>query len=243
MSLNSKGKMFSAFAILVILAGGFYALGVLTSPANVNPCQSGYQYLPTSSGLGAGDGSCAKLVVVLTQQQATYANPLMLAQGYTASCMINCNGVTYTLDPTVLITSGGHDFEQCKTFGSAGTITCTSGDSATIIGLSESTSTPFSGDYSASGPCKTTSPVNEISAGGLAAAAGSVAPSAQSSTVTTTITHTFTAAETDNAVQVACLQTELSSGTNPVIYAEGTFGSVSLVSGNTIQIQWSIART
>jgi hypothetical protein len=73
--------------------------------------------------------------------------------------------------------------------------------------------------------------------------AGTVTPGVLSSTVTTTISHTFTAAETDNSVQVACLQTELHGGGNTIIYAEGTFGPDSLVSGNTIQITWSIARS
>lgn len=237
-----KGHMLTSVFVMALLMGGFYGLGLYTSPANINQCPAGYQYVP-DSGLNSGVGACARLTVVIDHQEQTSANPELLAEGFSASCMVNCNGIIYTLDPTVLITNGGHDFEQCKTFGTAGTITCTSADSATIIGLSESISAPLTGDYSAVGPCKTTSPGLEISTGGLAAIAGTTTPGAQSSTVTTTVTHTFTAAETDNSVQVACLQTELSSGTNPIIYAEGTFGPDSLVSGNTIAITWSIART
>lgn len=165
-------------------------------------------------------------------------------QQWSASCYVFCSsGVTYTLDPTTLITNVGHDFEQCKVFGSAGTITCTSADIASVIGLSLSSTTPAAGDTSASGPCKTTATANEIESGGLTDVAGTVTAGASGTTVTTTIAHTFTAAETDTSVQVACLQTELHSGTNPIIYAEGTFGPDTLASGNTLAITWTIART
>ena len=61
--------------------------------------------------------------------------------------------------------------------------------------------------------------------------------------MTTTISNTFTAAESDSSVQVACLMTETNAGAHPYIYAEGQFGPDSLVSGNTLAITWSIART
>ena len=239
-----KGHMLTAIMVMVVLVGGFYAVGALNAStvAAADVCPAGFQYIP-SGGLNAGSGACARLTVVINHQEATYANPALLAEGFTASCLVNCNGVIYTLDPTVLITNSGHDFEQCKVYGSAGSITCTSGDSAVIIGLSESATTPATGDTSGSGPCKVTSPSNELTSGGLADAAGTVSPGVSSATVTTTIAHTFTAAETDSSVQVACLQTELHSGGNVIIYAEGTFGPDSLVLGNTIAITWTVART
>ena len=206
----------------------------------------------SNSGSGTSASSAVKVefAVAITHQEQKSANIVwmtqmaMKGQYWSASCYVFCSGgITYTLDPTVLITNNGHDFEQCKVFGSAGTITCTAADVATVIGLSESATTPAAGDTSASGPCKTTATANELESGGLTDVAGTVTPGTAGTTVTTTIAHTFTAAETDTNVQVACLQTELHSGGNPIIYAEGTFGPDSLVSGNTLAITWSIART
>jgi hypothetical protein len=212
--------------------------------------------LGTQQGVAGGSGTNAsssvkvEFAVTINHQEqraadfAWLAQMAMKGQYWSASCYVLCsNGVTYTLDPTTLITNNGHDFEQCKVFGSAGSITCTSADLATVIGLSESATTPSATDTSASGPCKTVASANEIETGGLTDVAGTVTPGTAGSTVTTTIKNTFTAAETDNSVQVSCLQTEVNSGGNVVIYAEGTFGPDSLVSGNTLAITWSIART
>lgn len=237
---KKRRNVFIALGVIALFVGGFYAAGAVFSIANSNPCPSGFQFLP--SGITAGTGMCARVTVVIHEQQATYVNLGMLSQGYSASCYVFCNGITYTLDPTVIITSAGHSFEQCKVFGSTTDITCTTTDFATYIGISESTSVPTTSDYSGSGPCKTTSPSNELTTGGLADVVGIVSPGVTSSTVTTTITNTFTAAETDSLVQVACLQTEVASGANTLIYAEGTFGVDSLSSGNTIAITWAIAR-
>jgi len=200
------------------------------------------------SGTNTSSDVKIEFAVAVTHQEQRSANFLWLAQMamkgqfWSASCYVFCSkGVTYTLDP--LITNYGHDFEQCKVFGSAGTITCTSADIADVIGLSESSTAPAAGDTASSGPCKTTSTANEIESGGLTDIAGTVTAGTAGSTVTTTIAHTFTAAETDSSVQVACLQTEVHTGGNVIIYAEGTFGPDSLVSGNTITITWSISRT
>ena len=206
----------------------------------------------TASGSGTNTSSAVKVEfsVTITHQEQHAADFVWLAQMamkgqyWSASCYAFCSkGVTYTLDPTTLITSDGHDFEQCKVFGSAGTVTCTSADVASVIGLSESATTPTAADTSASGPCKTTATANELETGGLTDVAGTVTAGSAGTTVTTTIAHTFTAAETDTSVQVACLQTELHSGSNPIIYAEGQFGPDTLASGNTLAITWTIART
>lgn len=216
----------------------------------------GYQaYALASASVTGGSGTSAQssirveyTISIYHQEQRSadigwLAQMALKGQFWTPSCYVDCaNGVTYSLDPTVLITSQGRDFEQCKVFGSAGTVTCTAADTAQYIGLSESSATPAATDTASSGPCKTTATANEIESGGLADVPGTVAAGPWGTTVTTTVVHTFTAAETDNGVQVACLQTEADSGSNVIIYAEGTFGPDSLVSGNTLTITWSISR-
>jgi len=201
------------------------------------------------SGTAASSQVKVEFAVSVNHQEQKFADFVWLAQMalkgqfWSANCYFFCNGVSYSLDPTTLITNYGHDFEQCKVFGAAGTITCTAADVASVVGLSESATAPAAGDTSASGPCKTTATANELESGGLTDIAGTVTPGASGTTVTSTIAHTFTAAETDSSVQVACLQSELHSGGNVIIYAEGTFGPDSLVSGNTLTITWTIART
>lgn len=253
--MNAKnlftGRMRNAtFAVmaLVLLSGGFFAVGALTSPAFASPCPAGSAYV---AGVGTPaeqvlTGQCVHLTVVITHQEQTTADPQLVAEGFTPSCWVNCNGITYTLDPTVYITNAGHDFEQYKIFGVSGTIGSAgtqSVDVATVMGLTSSATAPATGDYSASGPCKTTSPGNEIETGGLTDIVGTVTAGAAGTSLTTTIAHTFTAAETDNTVQTACLQTEVATSADVIIYAEGTFGPDSLVSGNTIAITWTVTRT
>jgi len=244
---RSRSKFRTALLVLIpllVIGGGVAGYLAYASVAGAAG--------PAPSGSGTNTSSAVKVefAVTITHQEQRAADFVWLAQMalkgqfWSASCYISCSkGVTYTLDPTTLITNVGHDFEQCKVFGAAGTITCTSADIASVIGLSESATAPAAADTSASGPCKTTATANELESGGLTDVAGTVTPGASGSTVTTTITHTFTAAETDSSVQVSCLQTELHSGSNPVIYAEGTFGPDTLASGNTLAITWTIART
>jgi hypothetical protein len=233
--------LFSTF-IIAMLVIGFTSLRIIGDSgfgavSSSNPCQAGWTYAGTDA---VGTAECVRLTVQITHQEQTVADPKLLAEGYTPSCFIFCHGIVYTLDPTVLITNDGHDFEQCKVFGKAGTITCTSADVATVIGLSSSTTAPAATDTFASGPCSST---NEITTSGLTDVAGTVTAGAAGTTVTTSITNTFTASAAVSNVQVACLQTELNTGTNVIIYAEGTFGPDSLASGNTLQITWQISRT
>jgi len=251
-----KGRKTGAIAISLTIAlfvGVFYFVGAATAPSGNPICPTGYQYLPTVStqtGLATGSGACLRLTVVITHQEQRNVNLALLAEGFTASCYSNCvNGITYTEDPTVIITGQGHDFEQCRIFGSSSSNTCLA-DSANVLGLSQSTSTPATGDTDATpqGVCQSSGPNGGslsglLSIGGLADAIGTVGAGPALSTVTTTVQHTFTAMETDNNVQVACLDTEIVTSAHAFVYAEGTFGPDSLVSGNTFQITWSIART
>lgn len=241
---GKKGHAVTALISMAILLGGFYGVGFLTSPPPNTNCPVGYQSAP---GLTASDGSCVHLTVVINHQNEQFVNVGLLSEGFTANCYAFCkNGIIYTLDPTVLITNGGHGFEQCKVFGTTSSEICESGDSAVIIGLSSAGVSPVSTDYSATGPCTTTASGNYVFSGtssGLSDVKGTTVAQVDSSTVTTTISNTFTALGTQANLQTACLLTELTSGAQPVVYAEGTFGPDSLVSGNTIQITWSIART
>jgi hypothetical protein len=239
---NRKNRiLFSAFMIAVLMIGfaslrtiGGSGFGAVSSS---NPCQAGWTYVGTDA---VGTAECARLTVQIVHQEQTVADPKLIAEGYIPSCLISCHGIVYTLDPTVLITNSGHDFEQCKVFGKAGTITCTAADVATVIGLSSSATVPAATDTFSSGPCSST---NEITTSGLTDVAGTVTAGAAGTTVTTSITNTFTASATVSNVQVACLQTEVNTGTNVIVYAEGTFGPDSLASGNTLQITWQISRT
>lgn len=246
--MNIRKKQIIVIAII--------ALGILALPIPNTTLHLGQSISCLSQGTGFNceiDNQWHMTAVITHQEQsqanfAWLSNMWLKGQYWQPSCYFNCNGVTYSLDPTVLIVDGGRNFEQCKVFGSAGTgdgSTCTAADFAQYIGLSLSATTPLTTDDRASAgtPCKTTSVAIEIITGGLADAIGTVTAGAAGTTVTTTVAKTFTAAETDTAVQVSCLQTELDSGANNIIYAEGTFGPDTLVSGNTIAITWSIART
>ena len=221
----------------VLIAGPYFYSSLASHPQATCTAPNGQ---PGS--FDAVSGTCVSFTVVITHQEQRFVDVKLLQEGFTASCWVFCNGITYTLDPTVIITNDGHDFEQCAIFKVAGTITCTATDTLDVIGLSESGTAPAATDhYATAGPCDSANLL--IPPNGLGDTVGTVAAGAEGTTVTTTITHTFTAAETDNAVQVACLLTETNTGTNPVLYAEGTFGPDSLVSGNTLAITWSISRT
>jgi len=241
---GKKGHGLTALIAMAILIGGFYSVGFLTSPPPNTNCPVGYQAAP---GLTASDSSCVHLTVVVYHQEQQFANVGLLSEGFTASCYAFCShGITYTLDPTVLITNGGHGFEQCKVFGVGSSESCVAGDSAVIIGLSSAGMSPTSTDYSAAGPCTTTASGNYVFSGtssGLSdVKASTITPQVDSSNVTTSISNTFTALGAQANLQTACLLTELTSGATPVVYAEGTFGPDNLVSGNTLEIIWSIAR-
>lgn len=145
-------------------------------------------------GLGAQSNLKAEVSVSITHQEQRFVDLRLVIGGWlkgqfwSVNCVLFCsNGITYTLDPTVLITDLGRDFEQCKVFGASGTITCTSTDAATVIGVSESSTTPSASDTSASGPCQTTPTANEIESGGLADVAGAVTAGTAGATVTTTV--------------------------------------------------------
>jgi hypothetical protein len=168
-------------------------------------------------------------------------------QFWRPSCLLFCGkGISYYLDPSPIITNEGRDIEQCKIFGVAGTITCSfvGTDVPTVIYLSTSANSASASDMQSgiSGPCYS-GVTGLITSGGLADVAGTLTAGVAGTTVTTTISHQFTAGETDSSVQYSCLKTETDSGSHIYLYAEGSFGPDSLISGNTITITWTIGRS
>jgi hypothetical protein len=242
-SQTSVGRSRSKKALLVLIPllviGG--VAGFLTY-ASLPAATSG---AAPSAGTATSSNVKIQFAVTIDHQNQHFADFGWLAQMalkgqyWSASCYAFCSkGVTYTLDP--VITNDGHDFEQCKVFGSAGTVTCTAADVATVIGVSANSGTPAAADTYATGPCDSS---NLVTANGFAPVAGTVTAGTAGTTVTTTIKNTFTASGTESSLQAACLLTETTAGSNIIVYAEGTFGPDSLTSGNTLQITWSIGRT
>jgi hypothetical protein len=199
-------------------------------------------YFTNGSGTFASDwGFCGKATVTLSTNDTRANANYVLRDGFWASCLTHCTSIIYRVDPTALMTNNGHDFMfNCKDFGTAATITCTSADTATYMMLSTSSSSLAVTDTGCGGG----SGSGQITSGGLADAAGTFsAGTASGGSVTSTLTHTWTAAETDSSVQVQCVNTEAHSGGNVVLVYEFTFGPVSLVSGNTLEITDSLTAT
>jgi hypothetical protein len=172
-----------------------------------------------------------------------FADPTLLGQGFVADCAQFCyGGINYYLDPTTLITNQGVGAVQCLIFGATTTDTCTAGNFPKVEGFSVDTHTPAAGDTWAGGatiPCSSSNVI--VDGNGLIDVAGTLTTAANAATITATIAHTFTATGSYTAVQVSCLLTALASGTNPLIFAEGTFGPDSFVSGDTIAATWTVA--
>ena len=121
-----------------------------------------------------------------------------------------------------LLTNAGRDYfhAQCYTNTSAGGAGCN------YIALSENSSGAAVGH---------TAVANEITTNGLARAIS--APSHSAGTNTTTEVKTFTASGSFSAVQLSGILIASSSGT---LGHEATFTSVALVSGDTLQITWTL---
>ena len=243
-------KLVSAFVVALLVVGTITGLSAAFyfSPAQLNlrnqatylhdistACTPQPQFEQVGGAWVYAGAFCGKANVILTTADKA-ANYAYLMAGFWASCLSNCNGITYKQDPTAIMTNNGHDFMfNCKDFGTASVITCTAADVATKMQLSTSSATPLVTD---------TSCASGITTGGLADVAGTfTAGTAGSGTVTSTLAHTWTAAETDSSVQLQCVNTELHTGGNIVLVYEFTFGPVSLVSGNTLAITDSLTAT
>lgn len=221
---NNKKKVIVVLPIVILLMGMFVTLeSVMKSNNSDNSCTNNSQVMLT-----ACSKITAKLTIIIYHKSDTFANPKLIVEGYTPSCWVLCNGITYTLDPTTKITNNGMDFlVQCKDFNTPKSITCTSSDFANYGMFSNSANTPAYTD--------TSCPATTITTGGLADTTLTVTagtPSAGS--LVTTLSHLYTAAETDTEVQMFCLNTEVHSGGNVVLVLSGQFGPDTLHSGDTI---------
>lgn len=121
-----------------------------------------------------------------------------------------------------LLTNAGRDYfiAQCYTNTSAGGAGCN------FIALSENSSGAAVGH---------TAVANEITTGGLNRQVST--PSHSAGTNTTTLVKTFTSSATFTAVQLSGILNASSSGT---LGHEATFTSVALVSGDTLQVTWTL---
>jgi len=102
----------------------------------------------------------------------------------------------------------------------------TPGSAALYIALSSDTTTPAAADTTLTG---------EITSGGLARAAAT--PTHTSNATSYTLSYTWTASATQTSVQKAAVFTASTSGTMPF---ENTFTSVTMASGDTITVTWTI---
>ena len=121
-----------------------------------------------------------------------------------------------------LLTNAGRDYfhDQCYKNTSAGGAGCN------FIALSENSSGAAVGH---------TAVANEITTGGLNRQVST--PSHSAGTNTTTLVKTFTSSATFTAVQLSGILNASSSGT---LGHEATFTSVALVSGDTLQVTWTL---
>jgi hypothetical protein len=121
-----------------------------------------------------------------------------------------------------IITNGGRDYLHTQ-----GYITPASTAVFQYIAVSSSTATPTATD---------TTLASEITTSGLARAVATT-DSHSAGTNTSTVGITFTASGTLTAVQLGALFTASSSGT---MANEATFSSTNLVSGDQLQLTWTI---
>jgi len=195
------------------------------------------------SGFNVGTGTHVDLTYTIYHHDQKFANLGWLAGQWAKgvyfmpSCLVFCNGITYSVDPSSLaITNGGHNFEQCKVFGSAGTgdgSTCTAADIAQYMSVSTSTTLTAT----------STSCTGQYTSNGFDVSAATITAGAAGSTVTTTLTHTWTATGATSALATACIQTENTGGGNIILYSIAPFGPDTLANGDTLKITWTIART
>lgn len=194
-----------------------------------------------SQAYSISNGMCIKGSIKIIHQEQTTADINLLREGYNASCLFYCNGITYTQDPTAIMTNNGHDFMfNCKDFGTSSVISCQSADLSQYMELSTSSTTPLVTDTGCGGGAGS----GQITSGGLADVTGTfTAGTASSGSVTSTLSHTWTAAETDSNVQLLCINTEAHTGTHIILVYELTFGPDTLISGNILTITLSVTAT
>ena len=122
-----------------------------------------------------------------------------------------------------LLTNAGRDYFHAQDY----TNTSAGGIGVNYIALSENSSGAAAGHTEVAG---------EINSGGLTRVQASTRTHS-SGTNTTTLQQTFTASATFSAVQLSGLLNAASTGT---LGHEATFTSVALVSGDTLQVTWTL---
>lgn len=196
------------------------------------------------------------VTIFYSVKHGEFPNLTLIEQGFSPNCWAFCTrGISYWKDPTTIIVNQGRGVEQCSIFQGTGiTDTCTVTNIAKYEGWTvgqvptvNATDT-WGGTTSA---CSTNEAVTArkliTDANGLRDVAGTVTAGANGATVTTTIAKTFSITGTYTGINVACLLsgtgTNADSGTNPLIYAESTFGPDSFSSGDSLTGTWTDART
>jgi len=167
---------------------------------------------------------------ILFKKDARFVDPWFVIHGFFEGkgLWIPLNlwgdGIYYRYTTHNIVTNGGQDFTQNKLFNSGyGSNT----QFAEYIALSTDGTSPAYTD--------TTCP-SEITTGGLERAQATYSGGTPSSgDVTARISHTFTASASFTNVQKGCTFTLSAAGT---LFAENTFASVNLNSGDTLTINW-----
>jgi len=122
-----------------------------------------------------------------------------------------------------LLTNGGRDFIHAQAY----TNTAAGTQGSRYIAVSTDTGSPAAGDTTLTG---------EISTNGLGRAAATT-NTHSAGTNTSTLGITYTASGTHTAVQKSALFNASSSGT---MTHENTFTSVTLASGDSLQVTWTL---
>jgi hypothetical protein len=178
---------------------------------------------------------CVKNADYFSHPEHYAANANLLKEGMNASCLLNCNGVRYSEDPTITTPNEGVDFLQGKIFGVTHATTLVTTDYAIILGMStSSTGISATDNFAAQGPCDSAN-LNTASNGGQEVSTTPTAGTPASSSVTTTDSNVFTFSGAGLAsVQNGCTLTELHGGSHPYIFGEVAFGPDSFVATDTL---------
>jgi hypothetical protein len=234
--LNEKLKKSIGISVLVLLLPGLFGAWYFLHPAALWTSPP-VNYIGNSNALNDTfiPIQHAQFYDVVTLKEHRLANNTnfiyslqALATGWNVSCWVNCtDGVTYQSVTHNLVTNNGITYVQQQILGQASTT-----PKALYIAVTTDSASPAYTD---------TACTSEINTNGLSRALGTLtigAPAAGAST--NTIINTFTASGSFTAVQKGCLWTATSGGT---LFADTTFSSTNMASGDTLAITWKITIT
>jgi hypothetical protein len=170
-------------------------------------------------------------------------------QWWTPSCWFNCKGITYTVDPTPILTTPGKDLEDCRLVGVSG-ITCSSPAGPVWLFITVNTNTAFvtndvftatnlDGASISTNACAYANVISQttasLSAESLTSGASGnyMTGSATTGTASVSWVGTFSqAAAATSTVDGFCIANGDSGAA--VLYMEGAYGPVTLVGSNGI---------